>query len=186
MTPASPQDGSLSLMFLEASLTAIAVVASFAWPRLFALGFSRIEHALRGLSRRRHLAVLVVGLSALALRIAILPWFPVPLPFVPDDFSFLLGADTFAHGRLSNPTPAMWIHFESIHIDMQPTYMSMYFPGQALLLAAGKVLLGNPWFGCFDFQRRNVCLDMLDAAGMATAILGLPGRNASGSPAGTF
>ena len=152
MTPASPQDGSLSLMFLEASLTAIAVVASFAWPRLFALGFSRIEHALWELSRRRHLAVLVVGLSALALRIAILPWFPVPLPFVPDDFSFLLGADTFAHGHLSNPTPAMWIHFESIHIDMQPTYMSMYFPGQALLLAAGKVLLGNPWFAVLIFS----------------------------------
>lgn len=139
-------------MFLEASLTAIAVVASFAWPRLFALGFSRIEHALWELSRRRHLAVLVVGLSALALRIAILPWFPVPLPFVPDDFSFLLGADTFAHGHLSNPTPAMWIHFESIHIDMQPTYMSMYFPGQALLLAAGKVLLGNPWFAVLIFS----------------------------------
>lgn len=41
----------------------------------------------------------------------------------------------------------MWVHFETIHVDMQPTYMSMYFPGQALCLAAGKVLLGNPWFG---------------------------------------
>ena len=62
-------------MFLEASLTAIAVVASFAWPRLFALGFSRIlpDGDCRG---RRHLAVLVVGLSALVLRIVILPWFP--------------------------------------------------------------------------------------------------------------
>ncbi len=41
----------------------------------------------------------------------------------------------------------MWVHFETIHVDMLPTYMSMYFPGQALMLAAGKVLLGNPWFG---------------------------------------
>ncbi len=72
--------------------------------------------------------MLVVGLSGLGLRLAILPWCPIPLPFVPDDFSFLLASDTFSHGRLTNPTPAMWIHFESIHIDMLPTYMSMYFP----------------------------------------------------------
>jgi hypothetical protein len=87
-----------------------------------------------------------VGLSALLLRFAILPRHPAPLPFVPDDFSFLLAADTIALGHLSNPTPAMWTHFESIHIDMFPIYGSMYFPGQGLL-APGKVLLGHPWYG---------------------------------------
>ncbi len=44
------------------------------------------------------------------------------------------------------PTPAMWTHFESVHIDMLPTYQSMYFPGQGLLLAAGQILFGRPWF----------------------------------------
>ena len=55
--------------------------------------------------------------------------------------------DTFAHGRLTNPTPAMWTHFETIHIAMNPTYQSMYFPGQGLILAASKVLFDNSWIG---------------------------------------
>jgi hypothetical protein len=40
----------------------------------------------------------------------------------------------------------MWTHLETIHVSMQPTYSSMYFPGQGLLLAAGQVLLGHPWY----------------------------------------
>ncbi|WP_263353644.1 hypothetical protein [Acidicapsa acidisoli] len=99
------------------------------------------------MARRQGLAVVVVGLAALLLRLAILPLCPIPVPFVPDDFSFLLAGDTFLHGRLTNPTPAMWIHFETIHITMQPTYMSMYFPAQGLVLAAGKLLFGHPWYG---------------------------------------
>ena len=90
---------------------------------------------------------MAVGLADLLLRLAILPMCPIPNPSVPDDFSYLLSADTFSHGRLTNQTPAMWTHFESIHITMQPTYMSIYFPAQGLVLAAGKVLLGHPWYG---------------------------------------
>lgn len=125
----------------------MAVAVVLAWPRLGSSFFARIERALGRLARRRSLAVAVVGFSALLLRIAILPLCPIPLPFSPNDFSSLLAADTFAHGRLTNPTPSMWTHFESIHITMQPTYMSMYFPAQGLVMAAGKVLLGDPWFG---------------------------------------
>jgi hypothetical protein len=98
-------------------------------------------------ARRKRLAVVIPGAAMVLLRLAMLPLMPLPLPFVPPDFSFMLAADTFASGRLTNPTPPMWVHFESIHITMNPTYMSMYFPAQGLVMAAGKVFLGSPWFG---------------------------------------
>jgi hypothetical protein len=77
-------------MLIEGGLTTIAIAIAFAWPRLGASWFSGIEHAFGRLARKQHLAVIAVGLATLLLRLAILPIIPIPLPFVPDDFSFLL------------------------------------------------------------------------------------------------
>ena len=143
----SPPDNAPSLILIEGGLTTIVIAISFCFPKLGSASFSRIERAFRKLARRKALSVAIVGFTAFFLRLVLLPLCPIPLPFVPDDFSFLLAADTFASGRLTNPTPAMWPNLESIHVTMQPTYMSMYFPAQGLVLAAGKVLTGHPWFG---------------------------------------
>ena len=39
----------------------------------------------------------------IALRLALLPQYPIPSPNVSDDFSYLLLADTLRHFHLANP-----------------------------------------------------------------------------------
>ena len=146
MQPNAPEN-SYTLLLIDACLTLVAIASVFAFPRLRCAPIRRIECFFSRLARRKTLACISVGASMLLLRLALLPLFPAPHPFLPDDFSFLLAADTFVHGRLANPAPAMWTHFESIHITLQPTYMSMYFPATGLFLAAGKMLFGHPWAG---------------------------------------
>src|SRR5262249_10863823 len=64
-----------------------------------------------------------------------------------DDVGYMLAADTFAHGRLANPPHALPRHFESLYTLQQPAYSAIYFPGNGLALAFGRLIAGRAVIG---------------------------------------
>ena len=130
----------------ELVLAAAVILLGFVLNRRSVSWLEKPRSFFARLARRKKLAVLFAGTWVLLLRAALLPVLPVPVPRIPDEFSFLLAGETFASGRLSNPGHPKWIHFETVYTNFWPHYVSKYPPAQGMFLAVGTIL-GCPWIG---------------------------------------
>lgn len=124
---------------------------------------------------RDYLVVSLVAVVSLAGAATLGLTTPIREPSVHDEFSYLLAGDTFAHGRLTNPTPELWRHFETIHVIQQPTYASKYPPAQGLFLALGQFFFSLPSVGIWlsaSLMCASTCWMLLRWFSPAWALLG--------------
>src|SRR5216117_4239503 len=120
------------MLLIEIGFVLALLLIAFTYPSLGSRWFEKLERRLFQLSRHRVTSIVLVGVTALVLRAALLPIEPIPQPTIHDEFSYLLMSDTFAHGRVVNPTHPLWKHLETITVIHQPTYCSVFYPAQGL------------------------------------------------------
>ncbi len=136
-----------SFLVYGGAVVLLAAVALAWYAPLLGDRFSkRVEKVGKGMARNKSLVPIGIATAAILVRVSLLWLMPVPIPELHDEFSYLLAGDTFAHGRLANPTHPMWVFLDTIQVNQQPTYMSKYPPAQGAVLALGE-RLGHPWIG---------------------------------------
>ena len=106
---------------------------------------------------------------------------PFPSPNIHDEFNYLLASDTFAHGRLTNPTPPVWHHFEQFYVVMQPPFALKYGVAQPLFMAMGQrlAIFKSPGRHIAEYGAGRSQF-VLDAPSLSTRGMGLARRTAGG------
>jgi len=142
-----PIDG-LRVLVVESCILFAAFILGFAGLRVLRRPMER-PGWLAWILARNLRSVLFVVAVALLIRALLLPILGIPEPRINDEYGYLLMGDTFAHHRLTNPTPPLWQHFETFHVNLTPTYHSKYPVSQGLAMAFGQVFFHQPWIGVY-------------------------------------
>ncbi len=106
---------------------------------------TRIWPCLR--ESRDWLIILLLIAATVMLRIHDLRTYSIPAPVVVDEHTNLLGAETFALGRLTNPPVLLHDQLFEMYVVNFPTRMMKYQPAMALFMAAGIVWFDHPYWG---------------------------------------
>ena len=106
-----------------------------------------LDRPAQWLAQRSIWCLVLLAVLPVILRLALLRLHPVPTPNTADDFSYLLLGDTLAHWRLANPVHPMHRFFEALFVFQEPSYSSIFPPGQGIALALGQMVFGSPWAG---------------------------------------
>lgn len=114
---------------LEFGLALLGLLAIF--------GHAWLATWFRNFARRASWCMLVLFLLPIALRLALLPRLPAPVPATAEEASSLLLADTLRHGRLVNPPHPLPRFFEAPLVAQLPAYRSTLPLADGLLPAAG-------------------------------------------------
>jgi hypothetical protein len=120
------------LGFSESDLVEFALAIVFA-----ALAWERIQIYGQRLAKNLGWSMAILFLLPIALRLALVPQYPIPTPDVSDDFSYLLIGDTLRHFRLANPVHPLHQFFETFFVLQQPSYASIFPLGQGFILLVG-------------------------------------------------
>ncbi|MGO9131088.1 MAG: hypothetical protein ACLQIS_15335 [Bryobacteraceae bacterium] len=142
------KDQDRGLECAELLLILLLLVSLWLCPHVLGKRMRAIGSALlKPFQRCNPMALVLVCLAPLALRIALLPAVPPPIPVIADEFGHLFLADTLASGRLANPPHPMAQHFETLYILQRPVCASIYPPGHGLVMAFAQWTGLDPWFG---------------------------------------